>query len=39
MDHAEVGVTWHAEGRGEESRAMLDLSVRRLDAVREDGSG
>ena len=34
MDHAEVGVKWHTEGRGEESRAMLDLSVGRLDAVR-----
>ena len=32
MDHAEVGVKWHTEGRGEESRAMLDLSVGRLDA-------
>ena len=33
MDHVEVGVKWHTEGRGEESRAMLDLSVGRLDAV------
>ena len=33
MDHSEVGVKWHAESRGEESRAMLDLSVGGLDAV------
>ena len=37
MDHAEVGVKWHTKGRGEESSAMLDLSVGRLDAV--NGSG
>ena len=33
MDHAEVGVKWRTEGRGEESRAMLDLKVGRFDAV------
>mmetsp|Transcript_52318 Transcript_52318/g.139312 ORF Transcript_52318/g.139312 Transcript_52318/m.139312 type:complete len:295 (-) Transcript_52318:94-978(-) len=39
MDHAEVGLTQHTEGRGEESRAMLDLSVGGLDAVKETVGG
>jgi len=34
MDHSEVGLKQHTEGRGEESRAMLDLSVGGLDAVK-----
>eukprot|EP00450_Noctiluca_scintillans_P001307 CAMPEP_0194501876 /NCGR_PEP_ID=MMETSP0253-20130528/23411_1 /TAXON_ID=2966 /ORGANISM="Noctiluca scintillans" /LENGTH=292 /DNA_ID=CAMNT_0039343927 /DNA_START=50 /DNA_END=928 /DNA_ORIENTATION=+ len=33
MDQAEVALKQHTEGRGDESRSMLDLSVGGLDAV------
>ena len=39
MDHAEVGIKQHTEGRGEESRATLDLSVGGLDAVKDTVRG
>jgi len=39
MVDAEVTLTQHTEGRGEESRAMLDLSVGGLDAVKETVGG
>ena len=35
MDHAETGLKEHTEGRGEESRAMLELSVGWPGAVKE----
>ena len=35
MDHVEVGMKQQTAGRGAESRAMLELSVGGLDAVKD----
>ena len=39
VDHAEVGMKKACEGHGEEIRAMLDLSVGRLDAAKDTVRG